>query len=180
MRTNSVIALSTVCVCAFLSACAHNPPAGEPIPSPVCASNTALVTMGQPPARGRKIVVYKTDIVHVVNDYADFLRNLDSTIVRLKVPADERLKEWIAVRTVGGDSIMLHHLSPRDEIGRRARYRLADLLQGGKGAIYDVQSGARITQIMVETCSDKCAQSPGQAGRRFLLPDRRVFLEVPN
>lgn len=163
----------------FLMACAHNPPATSETPQyPLFESDTAVVTMGPAPVSGRKVVVFQTQLARVVVDYADFVKNLDSTIFHYKNDYDAQLKQWISARTMGVDSIMLHHLSTTDKLRERALYRLADLLQSGKGAVYDRGSGTLHTEIIVETYADRWAKLAGRGGRRFMLPDRRVFLAV--
>lgn len=135
----------------------------EEIGSPITESSVKIVDLYQ--QLNSEIVIFETERVIMkfnLNDVEEILKSRN-------VSSDQELVVLIREQMRDGSEVKLNDLP--DRLLSRIEFCVADLLEKGKGVLFDKDNSAYLDKIKIETYSLYCGPLCGFGGRRYILPD---------
>lgn len=125
-----------------------------------------------------KVIVYTCEPVEVVVSYNAVMNNLEEDIRRFDLADNKTLRSELLSLASSNDTISVESIIQDHKVRERLSFRLAELLEKGEAAVLDSRANEKINTIMVEHYKIALHKLAGRGGRRFMLPDGFLFLEV--
>ena len=143
---------------------------------PINKRDTVIVKLHE--VTDTKVILYRHEPVKVVVSYNTLMNDLEEFIKRYDLPDDKTLRTELLSMANSNDTINVETIIQDDKLRERLSFRLAELLEKGEAKVLDSRSNEKIDTIMIEHYEIILHKLAGRAGRKFLLPDGLLFLEV--
>ena len=153
-----------------------NDTSAEKSPYPIDERDTVIVKLQD--VTDKKVILYTNDPVKVIVSYPALMNNLEKFIKEYDLSADKTLRTELLSLASSNDTIDVENIIKDNKLQERLSFRLAELLEKGEATILNSRSNEKIDSIMIEYYKIVLHKLAGRGGRRFLLPDGFLFLEV--
>jgi hypothetical protein len=153
-----------------------NDNSAEKSPYPIDKRDTVMVKLQE--VTDTKVILYNCEPVKVVVSYNALMANLEGFIKGYDLPDDKTLRTELLSLASSNDTSNVENIIQDNKLRERLSFRLAELLEKGEAAILDSKSNEKIETIMIEHYEIALHKLAGRGGRRFLLPNGFLFLEV--
>ena len=144
--------------------------------SPINKRDTVIVKLQG--VTDTKVILCSYEPVKVVVSYNALMNKLEEVIKGFDLPDDKTLRTELLSLASSNDTINVENIIQDNKLRERLSFRLAGLLEKGEASVLDSRSNEKIDTIMIEHYEIVLHKLAGRGGRRFLLPDGFLFLEV--
>ena len=148
----------------------------EKSPYPIDERDTVMVKLQE--VTDTKVILYRHEPVKVVVSYKALMNKLEEFIKKTDLTDDKTLRTELLSLASSNDTIDVENIIQDNKLHERLSFRLAELLEKGEAAVSNSKSNEKIDTIMIENYKVILHKLAGRGGRRFLLPDGLLFLEV--
>jgi len=148
----------------------------EKSPYPIDKRDTVMVNLQE--ITDTKVILYSHEPVKVVVSYNALMNKLEEFIKGYDLPDDKTLRTKLLSLASSNDTTNVENIIQDNKLRERLSFRLAELLEKGEATVSDSRSNEKIDTIMIEHYKTVLHKLAGRGGRRFLLPDGFLFLEV--
>lgn len=145
-------------------------------PYPIDKRDTVIVKLQE--ITDTKVILYSHEPVKVIVSYTALMNNLEEFIERFDLAYDKTLRTELLSLASSNDTIDVGNVIKDDKLRERLSFRFAELLEKGEATILDTRTNEKIDTIIIEHYKIILHKLAGRGGRRFLLPDGFLFLEV--
>jgi hypothetical protein len=174
-----LIAIAVIAFGSILVLCScgtKNDNSAEKSPFPINKRDTVMINLQE--VTDTKVILYICEPVKVVVSYNSVMNKLEEFIKGLDLADDKTLQTELLSLAGGNDTINVNNIIQDNKLRERLSFRLAELLEKGEATILDTRTNEKINTIMIEHYEIALHKLAGRGGRRFLLPDGFLFLEV--
>ena len=178
MRMNTIVFLSTLVfgLLIFYGCGAKDSSTIKASQFPVNESDTVKVDLQE--INDEKIVLYIGEQGKIIVGYHVLMESLDKFIKANDLTDDKSLKKELFLLAEKSDTVNVEKIIQDYKLRERLDFRFAELLEKGEAIVYDIRNNEMLNYIMIEHFVFALHKLAGRGGRRFLLPDGTVFLEV--
>jgi hypothetical protein len=174
-----LLAISVIALVSILVVCgcgSKNDISTEKSPFPINKRDTVMVNLQE--VTDTKVILYRYESVKVVVSYNTVMNKLEEFIKGYDLPDDKTLRTELLSMASSNDTINVENIIQDHKLRERLSFRLAELLEKGEASVLDTRTNEKIKTIMIEHYTIALHKLAGRGGRKFLLPDGFLFLEV--
>jgi hypothetical protein len=160
----------------FCSCGTKNDNSAEKSPFPIDKRDTVKINLQE--VTDKKVILYTCEPVRLLVSYNSVMNKLEEFIKGYDLADDKTLRTELLSLASSNDTINVDNIMQDNKLRERLSFRLAELLEKGGATVLDTRTSEKINTIMIEHYEIALHKLAGRGGRRFLLPDGFLFLEV--